>query len=811
MSPSDRFTRSWTRLLPLLAIAGSGALHAAVTAPAPDPEFQKVAEPFFEQHCNRCHNEKKHKGDFRMDTLSREFASGKDVSRWADVMDKISSGEMPPEEEKQPKAAEVARIAEWLAGKLKEGEAARLAKRDRVTFSKLTRDEYVNSVRDLLGVTYDATDPTGLSEDEAWRGFERIGSVLSLSPSAVEKHFAAGEAILAEAMPDKAPVKFTKHRTALDLRGNPNDFKEPWGPKVRVDIWPGHDLGGRPSPGQALPISGYYKCRIQVSGLKPKDGRAPHLAVYAVDLDRMLFEQDIVAPEDKPTIVEFIAHLPAGNVNIRMANEVPGPSNLPRSGRADPRAPFFSIKEGRRPWQTKLTDEEGLPIMPFLIMDWVEWEGPLDFEGPTYAQREYLPKESGNFDQARESLTRLAERAYRRPVKTEEIDQLVSLVKSEMASGEKFEAAFKTAVLSVLCAKDFLYLVEGSPEKNNPKLNDWELASRLSYFLWSSMPDEPLIAAARNGTLHQPEVLRAQVQRMMHDPRIARFTTAFPRDWLQLRQVGMFPPDKKLYPDYDTWLEKSMVAETQAYFREVLEKNLSLREFLDSNWAMLNPRLAFHYQIPNVVEDKFQRVSLRPEDNRGGLLTQAAILSLTSDGTRHRPVHRGKWVLESIIGKTPPPPPANVPAIEPTPATQPKATLRNKLDAHKRDETCAACHQKIDPLGLAFDNYDAIGRWRTEEIVGDGAGANPKVDASGELADGRKFKDAVEFRKLLLGDIDKFNAAFLEKLATFGLRRAMTIDDRAELAALAKQTKAADYRLQSIVETLVLSELFQKR
>jgi hypothetical protein len=811
MPPSARFPRFWTHLLPLLTIAGGASLHAAVTAPAPDPEFLKVAEPFFEQHCNRCHNEKKHKGDFRMDLLSREFASGKDASRWADVMDKIVSGEMPPEEEKQPKAAEVTRIAEWLAGKLKEGEAARLAKRERVTFSKLTREEYVNSVRDLLGVTYDAADPIGLSEDEAWHGFERIGSVLSLSPSAVEKHFAAGEAILAEAMPDKPPVKFTKHKTALDLRGNPNDYKEPWGPKVRVDLWPGHDLGGRPSPGQALPISGYYKCRIQVSGLKPKDGRAPHLAVYAVDLDRMLFEQDIVAPEDKPVIVEFTAHLPAGNANIRMANEVPGPSNLPRSGRADPRVPFFSIKEGRRPWQTKLTDEEGLPIMPFLIMDWVEWEGPLGFDGPTYAQREYLPKESGNFEQARENLAKLAERAFRRPVKAEEVDQLVSLVKSEMASGEKFEPAFKTAVLSVLCAKDFLYLVEGSPERTDQRLNDWELASRLSYFLWSSSPDEPLMAAARNGTLHQPEVLRAQVQRMMRDARIERFATNFSRDWLQLRQVGMFPPDKKLYPDYDVWLEKSMVAETQVYFREVLEKNLSLREFLDSNWAMLNPRLAFHYGIPNVNEDKFQRVALRPEDNRGGLLTQASILSLTSDGTRHRPVHRGKWVLESIIGKPPPPPPANVPAIEPTPATQPKATLRNKLDAHKRDESCASCHQKIDPLGLAFDNYDAIGRWRTEEIVGDGLGANPKVDASGELADGRKFKDAVEFRKLLLGDIDKFNAAFIEKLATFGLRRAMTVDDRADLAALAKQTKVADYRLQTVVETLVISELFQKR
>lgn len=525
----------------------------------------------------------------------------------------------------------------------------------------------------------------------------------------------------------------------------------------------------------------------------------------------MLFEQDVIAPEDQPVIVEFVTHLPAGNINLRMSNEVPGPSNLPRSGRADPRIPFFSIKEGRRPWQMKLTDEEGEPIWPFLIIDWVEWSGPIIDDGPTMAQREYLPAESGNMEQARESLARFAERAFRRPVKADEVDRFVKLVESEMASGESFFAAMKTSLLAVLCSKDFFYLVEGSTESNSTQLNDWELASRLSYFLWSTMPDAMLFEAARNGTLHQPDVLRAQVKRMLADPKAERFTVNFPRDWLQLQMVGMFPPDKKLYPDYDAYLEKSMLRETTVYFREVLQQNLSLREFLDSDWTMLNPRLARHYELPELAEDHFQRVALKSDDHRGGLLTQASVLSLTSDGTRHRPVHRGKWVLESIIGKSPPPPPANVKPIEPTPATQPKATLRMKLDAHKSDANCASCHRRIDPLGLAFDNYDAIGRWRTEEIVNDGNGDNPQVDASGELIDGRKFTDAASFKTLLLADIDKFNAAFIEKLATFAVRRVMTYDDRATLADLARRSKAGDYRLQTIIEDLVLSELFQKR
>jgi hypothetical protein len=582
--------------------------------------------------------------------------------------------------------------------------------------------------------------------------------------------------------------------------------------KVRVDLWPGADLvGGRPGPGQALPASGDYRVRIQLSGLKPKDGRAPHLTVYATDLDRMLFETDVVAPEDQPVIVEFTTHLPAGHLNLRLTNDVPGPSNLPRSGRADPRLPFFSIKEGRRPWQMKLTDEAGEPLWPFLIIDWIEWSGPLGDEGPTYAQREYVPADPNDPEQVRASLRKFMQRAFRRPVEPAEVERYAQLVTTEMASGEKFLSAYKTAMVAILCSKNFIYLVEGNAERSDGRLNDFELAARLSYFLWSTMPDEALLESARQGTLHEPAELRRQTTRMLADPKAARFSEQFPRDWLQLQMVGMFPPDKKLYPDYDAHLEQSMIGETTAYFREVLQQNLSLREFLTSNWTMVNPRLALHYQLPLPAQDRFERVALLPEHHRGGLLTQASILSLTSDGTRHRPVHRGKWVLESIVGKSPPPPPANVKPIEPTPAMQPKATLRMKLAAHKSDASCASCHRRIDPLGFAFDNYDAIGRWRTHEVVSDGNGENPRVDASGELPDGRKFENADEFKQLLASDLATFNAAFVEKLAIFATRRVMTIDDRESLGQIAAQSKAGEYRLQTIIENLVASDLFQNR
>ena len=800
-------------LLGLLACHPQSARSGAPVVALGDGD--KAIQPFLKEYCVHCHGEKKQKGAFRVDTLSWDFKGGGSAGHWADVMDRISSGEMPPEDEPRAKIDQSTKVVEWLAGKIKEGESARLASRERVTFHRLTREEYTNTVHDLLGVNYDPYDPTGLAEDQEWHGFERIGSVLSLSPSHVEKYFNAAENVLSEALPVASTPKIIKRNNAIELRGGPDRarmIEQGIADKVRVELWPGAELqgAGRIGPGK-IPVTGDYKVRIQLSGLQPKDGRAPHLAFYALDLDRLLFEQDIVAPEDKPVVIEFRTHLPAGSHDYRLSNAVPGPPNTPRSGRADPRLPFLSIKDGRRPWQIKLSDEEGQAIRPFLILDWIEWEGPLTSEGPTYAQREYLPKASGDLASARQSLRAFAERAFRRPVQAAEVEQFGKLVESEMKSGEKFDAATRTAMLAILCSKDFLYLVEGSAERTDNRINDWELASRLSYFLWSTMPDAALMDAARSGKLHEPSVLRAQVDRMLADPQAKRFTEAFPRQWLQLKRVGMFPPDKKLYPDYDPYLEKSMIGETTAYFREMLEKNFSLKEFLESNWTMLNARLAYHYQIPYVTEDRFQRAMLQTRDHRGGLLTQAAILSLTSDGTRHRPVHRGKWVMESILGKSPPPPPANVKAIEPTAPAAPKSTLRMKLAAHTTDVTCAACHRKIDPLGLAFDNYDAIGRWRTEEVVSDGSGDNPKVDASGELIDGRKFNDAVGLKKLLVADLDKFNSAFIEKLATFALRRTMTLDDRIDLANIARQSKAADYRLATIVQSLVLSDLFQKR
>jgi mono/diheme cytochrome c family protein len=804
-------------------VSGCALLLASVAQATPPAGLDPDVKVFFEEHCYDCHDSTTQKGDFRMDTLSTQVGI-ENTPQWLEVMERISSGEMPPKKAKnRPKAHDSAKIVEWLAGKMKEGESVRMASRAPVSYNRLTRDEYVNTVRDLLGVRFNAADPGAFLEDPEWHGIERIGSVLTLSPSNVEKYLAAAETILAEAYPEitppkkgaKPPEPFGGSKPAIyaeQVNERHRDRLQAMGvlDKVPYEMWPG-DIFRYSLLKDPLPESGFYEITYTVSGLKPEKGRAPRIKVYESKLDRTLHEQDVVAPEDKPMTVTFLAHLPKGRPNIEVYNDVPGPSNLPRSGRHGSR-PFVSIADGRMPWQVKLTDEQGRPRYPFLILHSISWRGPILTDQEKQLRDDYQPKTEGDLAQVRECLRKLATRAFRRPVADDELNGFVGIVEAELKAGENFPSALKAGMASILCAKSFIFLTEGDPDKMRQTLNDWEIASRLSYLLWSTMPDAELFALAEAGKLRDKAELAKQVARMLADPRAQRFTDSFATQWLRLRKVGMFPPDKMIYPDYDKHLEACMIGETRAFFREVLMGGLTLREFLDSDWTMANARLAQFYGLPadGLPGDDFKRVAFTPNDHRGGLLTQAAILSLTSDGTRHRPVHRGVWVMESIFGKSPPPPPANVEPIEPNPVTAPKATLRMKLEAHIHDASCAACHAKIDPLGLAFENFDAIGRWRTTEKT-EGTGEDPAVNPTGKFPDGRTYKNAEEFKKLLLADLDHFNHTFVEKLATYALRRAMSFDDRDDLQAVAAASKAADYRVKDIVVALVTSDLFQQR
>ena len=791
----------------------------------------RAAEPFeafLEKHCIRCHGPEKEKGDLRLDTLSRDFKLGADSHHWAEVIENVNSGEMPPKKEKRPTQAEIAAFVTNLDALLKEGRAARMAKRPSVAHYRLSRQEYQNTVYDLLGVRYDPAKQGELNEDTRWHGFERIGSELSLSPSHMDRYYRAAGVVLDRAL--TAAVEPRKVRkTAKDLLPDGGKWQQEaldrFGIKrpLRSFIYPGAYTYNGPTAfslgwlgkGIGPEHSGLYKFRIKASGIRPPGGQPAHLIVGIPaegesQIATRLLGMDITAPEDHPEVYEseVSLELPIGlRFGLEASHELSGV----HSHRLRPSTIFTHSSETMltAPAFPQLFDDKGNGLYSLVLLDWIEWEGPILTEAEKARRKGLLPPDDATPEAVAEHLRRFAERAWRRPVLAEELEQYLQSYLTERKAGEKPADAYRVALRGVLTSRHFIYLVEGDTPARE-RITQPELASRLSYFLWSSMPDESLFTAAKEGRL-SGDGLTKEVERMLADGKAGRFVDDFTRQWLQLHRVGMFPPDKKLYPAYEHWLETSLKAEPVEFFRELFAKNLSVDAFIDSDWTMANARLCEFYGLPEPKTTGFQRVSLKPGDHRGGLLTMGAILGLTSDGTRHRPIHRGVWLSETIFGKTPPPPPANVPAIEPPTPQSPKLSLRDKLEAHSQNPNCASCHAKIDPLGFVWDNYDAIGLWRDVEKVPAGLGADPTIDPAGELPDGRAFKDPRGFKQLLLADRDAVAKAFIEHLCTYALRRVLTFDDKEDVDAIVAEAKKHDYRIKDIVKAVASSELIQKR
>lgn len=801
----------------------SATLCLSSALPAAEP-----FEAFLETHCLRCHGPEKEKGDLRIDQLSRDFKLGADTHHWAEVIEQVNSGEMPPKKEKRPTQGEIASFVTSLDARIKEGRAARMAARPAVAHYRLSRKEYQNTVYDLLGVRYDPTKPGELNEDTRWHGFERIGSELTLSPSHVDRYFRAAELVLDRAFPTATSEARKVRKTAADLRyGGGKEAQaalDRFGIKrpLRYLLFPGSTQNalaphwfGKTGPEH----SGLYKLRLQASGIRPPGGQTAHLSIgkrTSEETVDALVEFDITAPEDKPQVFEFEVFLEmplsldfcvvATDVVDRRAGAAFRNALGSRGGYIFTHSSETLLLNPNAP---QMFDDKGNGLFSTVLLDWIEWEGPLVSETEQSRRKDVVPPDEASPEVVAAHLQRFAERAWRRPVKNEEMEEYLKSYRDEREAGEKPADAYRVALQGILTSRHFLYLVEGDPVARE-QLNDAELATRLSYFLWSSMPDDALFAAAKGGAL-KGDGLAREVDRMLADGKSSRFIEDFSRQWLQLHRVGMFPPDKKLYPTYDAWLETSMRTEPVEFFRELFAKNLPIDSLIESDWTIANARLCDFYELPEPTSGGFQRVSLKPGDRRGGILTMGAVLGLTSDGTRHRPVHRGVWLSEVVLGKTPPPPPANVPAIEPNPPTDPKATLRDKLAAHAKDANCAACHAKIDPLGLAWDNYDAIGQWRTREKVAAGVGEDPLVNPAGELPDGRAFKDANEFKQRLLEDRDKIARAFIEHLCTYGLRRVLTFDDEDDVNAIAAEAKKSGSKIKDIVRAVAVSDLMQKR
>ena len=829
----------FTRLLLLLvaSIGLAGAAHAA-----------QPYEAFLTKYCIHCHGPDHHEGELRIDQLSRDFALGGEAHRWAEVIERVNAGDMPPEGEPQPTQEEIETLVTKLDALIREGRASRMAARPPVSHYRLSRKEYQNTVYDLLGVRYDPTQPGELNEDTLWHGYERIGSELSLSPSHVDRYYRAAELVLDRAFPAATGEPRKVRKTAADLRHGGGRAQQEALKRLGVNrplrflLFPGQ-VQTALSPGwfgkTGLEHSGLYKVRVQASGIRPPGGQPAHLSIGKVtgasrDSVDGLIEFDITAPEDHPEVYEFevLLEMPANlDFNVVTTDMIDN-----RRGGAFRHA--LTSRDGYifthsseplllNPNAPQMFDGDGNSLFSVVLLDWIEWEGPLESQWEKSRRQDVLPPDDATPEVVAEHLQRFAQQAWRRPVQQEELEDYLGSYWEEREAGESPLDAFRIALKGVLTSRHFIYLVEG---ESTPRelLTDWELAARLSYFLWSSMPDEGLFHAAQDGALTDVRrtaspsksvsstdkmsvVLADEVDRMLSDSRIHHFVEDFSRQWLQLHQVGMFPPDKKLFPNYDAWLEKSMRAEVVEYFREMFAKNLPLENFMDSDWTMANARLCDFYGLPEPKTGGFERVALKPEDHRGGLLTMGAVLGLTSDGTRHRPVHRGVWLSEAMFNKTPPPPPANVDAIEPVPPEGDKLTIRQRLAAHAENTSCAACHRSIDPLGFAFDQYDAIGQWRTHERVEGGKGKDPLVDASGVMPDGREFSDANQFKRLLLEDRDKFLRAFIEHLSTYALRRVLTVDDADDIQLIFDEAKQNHYGVKDIVRAVALSNLMSKR
>ena len=788
-------------------------------------------EKFLSVYCVRCHGPEVDERDLNLNELSRNFALSTDAHLWAEVVERINSGEMPPADEPKPSITEIAETVTALTDYLRQGKAARMSARPPVAHYRLSRTEYENTVYDLLGVRYDPAKPGELNEDTRWLGYDRIGSQLSLSSSHVDRYYRAAETVLNRAFPAETsePRKVTMSAADLRYGGGKEQIEalQRFGitRPLRYLLFPGRVQTALASNwfGQTGPEhSGLYKLRLQASGIRPIGGQPAHLSIGKQTSEETvegIIEFDITASEDSPQVFEFEVFLEMPTTlhfSVVSTDVIDRRQGAAFRNALTSRGSYLFTHSSEtkllNPNAPQMFDDQGNGIFSTVILDWVEWEGPIVSDDERKRREGVFPPEEGYGDLKVVSshLADFAKRAWRRPTEPSEMEPYLKSFQEELAAGESPAEAYRIALQGILTSRNFIYLIEGD-ETARTELSDSELAARLSYFLWSSMPDAPLIQSMDDGNLRSHDGLVGVVDRMLSDPKTERFVRDFTEQWLQLHRVGMFPPDRKLYPRYDEWLEASLREEPIEFFREVFNRNLPIDQLIDSDWTIANARLCDFYKLPEPESSEFSRVSLRPEDRRGGLLTMAAILGLTSDGTRHRPVHRGVWVSETIFNRTPPPPPANVDPIEPVPPEGDKITVRKRIEAHATNASCAACHQRIDPLGLAFDHYDAVGQWRDRETMATGQGQDPLVDASGTLLDGRKFDGAADFKALLLEDREQVAKAFIEHLSTYALRRVLNLDDQDDLQAILEQAKENGYQVKDIVRAVATSDLIRKR
>lgn len=760
----------WT-LLWLASCAGVvylwGAKSPALRVTAMEVSAQRA---FINENCVACHNDKAKTADISLVGVDYDNVS-RSAAVWEKVLRKVRTGEMPPAGLPRPAAAEVKSFVTWLEPSL---DAAAKANPNpgRPAVHRLNRAEYSNAIRDLLAV--DIQPGLSLPVDDSGYGFDNIGEVLTLSPALLEKYMSAARRISRLAIGDLT-IKPTEERFAPPRIAR-NE-------RVSDDL-PFYSRGG-------MSVQYYF----------------PHDAEYQLR---------IKTPGENARYFEMRLPVKAGLHTVGVTFPREGAKSeppVPVAGRRQfggPMGPGANISmdlrlDGARLKRFEVSENIGIEV---LIIN-----GPFNATGrgntpsrdKIFVCRPATASEEAPC--AKKILTNLTRRAFRRAVTTADVTPLLAFYEAGRKGGD-FDSGIQHALEALLISPDFLFRVERDPRTalSQPayRLSDFELASRLSFFLWSSIPDDELLTVAEQGKLKDAAVLQQQVRRMLDDPKSQAFVNNFGGQWLYLRNLDTITPDPDLFPTFDEGLKRSFRRETELFFESILRENRSVFDLLSANYSYLNQRLAEHYGVPGVYGSQFRRVQLN-DPNRGGLLGQGSILTVTSYPNRTSVVQRGKWILENLLGAPPPPPPADIPDLKPHGKDGRLLTMREQMDMHRANPICASCHARMDPIGFALENYDAVGRWRTKD-------AGAVIDASGKLPDGTKFTGPNELKKILLtANRDEFVATVTEKLLTYALGRGLEHYDSPTVRSIMRETVADNYRLPALISAIVKSPPFQMR
>jgi hypothetical protein len=835
-----------------------------------DLPASQIAPPdthaFVEKYCFDCHDADGKKGGLNLEEL-KPSADPRTFAEWVKLDDRVMRGEMPPKKKKRPAPADLQAFTNSLSAWLLSTDEARVAREGRATKRRLNRYEYEETLRDLLSLPY-LEVKAFLPEDSESHGFNKIGDSLDVSHVQMARYLAAAEFALRQAMapqPERPETRTNRYYTweqreffgkinlggplnrrtfpliGLDLQTNIMAEAQPHRPEKLFE-------DNKEQSSMAVVVSTYEPTEIRFGGFRaPVSGRyhlkfsaysiwmgpkykkvstakrSEPVTIYAERPPRSLRKLGSFDVEPEPTVHEIDAWLLAGET-IR-----PDAARLFRS-----RPPDFI---------NPLGTPEGMPGVAF---GWLEVQGPEIEQWPPAGHRLLfgdLPMKaaasksgvaskrkrwhpssgvevtSSDPEHDTENLIRgFLRRAYQRPVEESDVQLFAGIARRALKGGFSFTDAMIAAYTGVLCSPKFLYFQEAPG-----RLDDWAIAERLSYFLWNSPPDDELLRLANSGELHQPEVLGKETDRLLNDPRSARFVDAFLDYWLDLRLISGTAPDEELYPDYqlDDLLAESMIAETRDFFTELVRHDLGVTNFVNSDFAMLNERLASLYGIKAVQGVAIRRVALPKDSPRGGFLTQASVLKVTSNGTTTSPVKRGVWIMTRLLGQPPHPPPPNLPAIEPD--IRGATTVREQLAKHRNQASCNACHRNIDPPGFALESFDVMGAWRDHyRATGQanpvkGVGHNglkyhfswgPKVDASGELPDGEHFSDIREFKVCLLKDEEQLARNFVQQLVIYATGAPIGYSDRPRIERMLAKTREKGYGVRSIIHELVQSDLF---